>query len=430
MKSVWFNTLVLGTVVMGILSTADCAPVQSAVTPQDVQFVNNSGSQSLTLTGKLFVPPKELGKGPFPAVVLMHGCSGLYYTTTNGNRQLSSLFQEWGNRLATQGYVAIFPDSFTPRKNTTGVCNQPPEATGISEVKERPTDAYAAYYYLRSRPDVKPDHIGLLGWSNGGSATLAAMSTTNKPANGNGFRTAIAFYPGCGLRNQFGGVKTSTWQPYAPFVIYHGTSDPLYKDGFCEKRMQNAKKLGATIDLKRYQNAKHGFDMAKPRDRQWTQADLGAKQRADNDAMVRLNTFVQNAATGSRFEQILPRATYEAMFPKRNTLYTYDALVTAAQAYPKFGSEGSLEQRKREVAAFLANIAHETRYGSLEDYTQGLHYIEEQNPPHRYCDETESTYPRCIPERSYHGRGPIQLSWNYNYGPAGRALGLNLLQSP
>lgn len=118
------------------------------------------------------------------------------------------------------------------------------------------------------------------------------------------------------------------------------------------------------------------------------------------------------------------------MFPKRNTLYTYDAFVTAAKAFPKFGSTGPLEQRKREVAAFLANIAHEARYGSLKDCTQGLHYTEEQNPPSQYCDETDPSYPRCVPECSYHGRGPIQLSWNYNYGPAGRALRLNLLNNP
>ncbi len=295
MKSVWLKTFVLGTVAMGILPTAFSVWADTTVTPQDVQFVNNSYSPPLPLTGKLFLPPKALGNGPFPAIVLMHGCSGLYYTDSNGNRQLSSLFQEWGNRLATQGYVAIFPDSFTPRKNTKGVCDQPPEKTGISEVKDRPTDAYAAYNYLRSRSEVKPNNIGLLGWSNGGSATIAAMSTTNKPAKINGFRTAIAFYPGCGLRNDFGGILTSTWKPYTPFVIYHGSIDPLYKDGYCEKRVQNAKNLGATIDLVVYQNAKHSFDMAKPGDSKWTQADLEAKKRADNDAMTRLNTSVKNA---------------------------------------------------------------------------------------------------------------------------------------
>lgn len=291
MKAMKVFSTVLVTVAIGILSMGSSVWADSTVTPQDVQFVNNSYSPPLTLTGKLFVPSMELGNGPFPAVVLMHGCSGLYYKDSKGNLKLSSSFQEWGNRLANQGYVAIFPDSFTPRGNTTGVCDQTPSQTGISEVTDRPTDAYAAYNYLRSRSYVKPNNIGLLGWSNGGSATLATISTTNSY----GFRTAIAFYPGCGLYNAFGGISTSTWQPYAPLVIYHGSIDNLYTDGYCQKRVQNAMNGGATIDLFVYHNAQHGFDRAMLGVSPWTADDVQAKNAADNDAMNRLNTYVKNA---------------------------------------------------------------------------------------------------------------------------------------
>ena len=36
----------------------------------------------------------------------------------------------------------------------------------------------------------------------------------------------------------------------------------------------------------------------------------------------------------------------------------------------------------------------------------------------------------CASGKTYHGRGPMQLSWNYNYEPAGRALGVDLLAEP
>ena len=36
----------------------------------------------------------------------------------------------------------------------------------------------------------------------------------------------------------------------------------------------------------------------------------------------------------------------------------------------------------------------------------------------------------CAPGRRYYGRGPIQLSHNYNYGPAGRGIGADLLGNP
>lgn len=46
-----------------------------------------------------------------------------------------------------------------------------------------------------------------------------------------------------------------------------------------------------------------------------------------------------------------------------------------------------------------------------------------------YCDKNNVQYP-CAQGKNYYGRGPIQLSWNYNYGPCGRSLGLDLLRKP
>lgn len=137
------------------------------------------------------------------------------------------------------------------------------------------------------------------------------------------------------------------------------------------------------------------------------------------------------------FANIVSRQTYEAMFPHRNSLYSYDSLVAAVQTYPQFCNEGSSEQCKREAAAFLANIAHETTGGwdAAPDgrYAWGLYYVEEVGCENGgctgYCDATNSTYP-CYPGRTYHGRGPMQLSWNYNYGAVGQALGIDLLANP
>lgn len=122
---------------------------------------------------------------------------------------------------------------------------------------------------------------------------------------------------------------------------------------------------------------------------------------------------------GGGFANIVSRQIFEGMFPNRNPLYTYDSLVAAAQKYPQFCNEGSPEQCKREAAAFFANVAHETA---------GLFYVEEINKS-VYCEASNTTYP-CAPNKSYFGRGPIQLSWNYNYGAAGQALGLDLLNNP
>lgn len=41
-------------------------------------------------------------------------------------------------------------------------------------------------------------------------------------------------------------------------------------------------------------------------------------------------------------------------------LYTYGAFIGAAESFAGFGTTGTADTRKREMAAFLANIMHET----------------------------------------------------------------------
>ncbi|CAI9776397.1 unnamed protein product [Fraxinus pennsylvanica] len=59
-----------------------------------------------------------------------------------------------------------------------------------------------------------------------------------------------------------------------------------------------------------------------------------------------------------------------------------------------------------------------------------LCYIEEIDGPSKdYCDESNREYP-CVPDKGYYGRGPMQLSWNYNYGPTGNIIGFDGLNNP
>ncbi|WP_241028546.1 glycoside hydrolase family 19 protein [Streptomyces verrucosisporus] len=119
---------------------------------------------------------------------------------------------------------------------------------------------------------------------------------------------------------------------------------------------------------------------------------------------------------------VVGEAQFNSMFPNRNPFYTYQGLKAALSAYPAFAGTGSDTVRRREAAAFLANVGHETG---------GLVHIVEQNTanyPH-YCD---SGRPYGCPagQAAYYGRGPIQLSWNFNYKAAGDALGVDLLRDP
>ncbi|WP_329451326.1 chitinase [Streptomyces sp. NBC_01724] len=119
---------------------------------------------------------------------------------------------------------------------------------------------------------------------------------------------------------------------------------------------------------------------------------------------------------------VVREAQFNQMFPSRNPFYTYSGLTAALSAYPGFANTGSDTVKRQEAAAFLANVGHETG---------GLVYVVEQNTanyPH-YCD-TGQPYGCPAGQSAYYGRGPIQLSWNFNYKAAGDALGIDLLGNP
>jgi predicted chitinase len=117
---------------------------------------------------------------------------------------------------------------------------------------------------------------------------------------------------------------------------------------------------------------------------------------------------------GEGIAGVVSESLFNQMFPNRNHFYTYQGLVSTAQAYRAFANSSDMTLRKREAAAFLANIGHETG---------DLRYVEEINRSNIYC--SHGACGGCpAGERQYYGRGPIQLTWNCNYLAAGRAIGL------
>ncbi|XP_024977732.1 endochitinase-like isoform X1 [Cynara cardunculus var. scolymus] len=131
--------------------------------------------------------------------------------------------------------------------------------------------------------------------------------------------------------------------------------------------------------------------------------------------------------TASAFDQMLkyrndPRCS-------ANGFYTYNAFIDAAKAYSGFGTTGSADDRKRELAAFFAQTSHETTGGwaSAPDgpYAWGYCFVRERDQSNSYCDSNAWPCPQ-----KYFGRGPIQLSHNYNYGEFGKSIGRDLINNP
>ncbi|XP_043714766.1 chitinase 6-like [Telopea speciosissima] len=101
--------------------------------------------------------------------------------------------------------------------------------------------------------------------------------------------------------------------------------------------------------------------------------------------------------------------------------YTRDAFLTALDSYPSFGTTGTSLENYQEIAAFFAHVSHETGV---------FCYIEEiGGASQNYCDPSSTQYP-CVAGQGYYGRGPLQISWNYNYGAAGNSIGFDGLNNP
>lgn len=180
-------------------------------------------------------------------------------------------------------------------------------------------------------------------------------------------------------------------------------------------------------------------------------------------------TATATATAAPSFSKFLSEKDYNGLFPQRDKFYTYQAFIKAvdemAQVKVKVtrravsvyqfirtdkrtGKDSTVRQdgdwnepwakakpdstytvdyggfctgkdattNKRELAAFFAQIAHETRHGMNGTYTDGLMQTHEENTSLEYTSDSDE-YP-SVKGQKYYGRGPMQLSYNGNYGYA------------
>lgn len=220
-----------------------------------------------TPTGGVEQIPAELmrpeGPGIFPAVVLMHDCSGL------GPRS-GGAAGRWAKVLVAQGYVVILPDSFGSRGFADGICTVSSQRRSEVSPARRARDAYAALAYLRTLPFVDAAHIGLMGGSHGGTTTLVAMLEPSQNADDaviqerrKGFSAAVALYPTCAdLHRSW--LHPDVYHPVAPLLILIGEQDDWTPAEPCRRLAEDAARAGYPVAIKIYPGAHHAFDGNAP----------------------------------------------------------------------------------------------------------------------------------------------------------------------
>ena len=266
-------------------SEVDDTPAEAAALSPDqvtVELVSfRSADGRSTIRAYLFRTAGAAGR--LPAVIMMHGRSGAYSNRANGvydATTLSTRHRAWGILWARNGYAALMVDDFGSLGHPAGFARgtyseRPPE---VNEVTIRPLHAYGALRYLRSRADVDPRRIGLMGWSNGGSATLAAMADDKAgDMRVHGFRAAVSMYPGCGLQRRY---ERQGYRPYAPVRVFIGTADEEVSPESCRRLVAHSRTRGGDIAISVYDGAEHSFD-TPTRSRQRVVANATARAAAE-----------------------------------------------------------------------------------------------------------------------------------------------------
>lgn len=244
-------------VVTSLLGLAGCAPSLDTLKP--ALSANDAGTVWFATPGRLVRPafryvvdprPEVLsgdlefpdGPGPFPAVVLAHGCGGV------GNAE-----QGWIPVLRRAGYATLALDSFTGR-GLREVCTNASLLTSLQRVP----DAYGALRILATHPRVDARRIVLMGFSHGGGLTMSAATVwardtyagAGKPA----FRAFFPFYPPCIT------VSPESNRISAPLRLHIGEADDWTPAAPCREQVDEMRAAGQDARITTYPGASHSFD--------------------------------------------------------------------------------------------------------------------------------------------------------------------------
>jgi carboxymethylenebutenolidase len=217
-----------------LLSTFFLAAASFAATSRTVSYP--SGDE--TVQGLLYTPE---GKGPFPALVVIHEWWGL-----------NDWVKEQAEKLAGQGYVALAIDLYRGKVATTpDMAHEIMRGVPPDRVKR---DLDAAFRFLQSERNVKPEAIGSIGWCMGGGYSLDVA--LEEPA----LKAAVIHY------GHLATERESLEKIHASILGLFGAQDHGITPDDVHRFEQTLKELGKSVDVHIYADAGHGFENPNNKD--------------------------------------------------------------------------------------------------------------------------------------------------------------------
>lgn len=199
------------------------------------------------------------GDGPFPVVLMLHGCGGP-----------RPMFNDWARALAENGTASIAIDSFAHRgigrvSALSTVC------TGAQlRGRERAGDLYATYAWTRAQPWANPSRVVAAGWSHGAWTILDALALRSgaEMRRATGLEDlpdeplaelagAFFVYPYAGVPSLAGQRE---WRVSPRSYAIVGGRDYIAGTQTPRRALERQVARGATIEIVLYENATHAFD--------------------------------------------------------------------------------------------------------------------------------------------------------------------------
>ena len=196
------------------------------------------GAETAAIWGYLALPP---GAARVPAMVLMHGSSGL----NAGSRV------HYSELLNRHGIAAFYVDSFTGRGIGSSVRDQ-----AVLSYGDNTRDAFVALRLLRRHPRIDPARIGVMGFSRGGTVSWSAAIRdyyAQFRRERLGFALHVPYYPGC----NFGPAAATTG---APILFLLGGADNWTRAEHCVDFVRHLQRTNPRIEYKIYPGAHHAWD--------------------------------------------------------------------------------------------------------------------------------------------------------------------------
>ena len=217
---------------------------------------------------------KPEGAGPFPAVMMVPGCSGFHSAFAAEHYDAVQL------RLVDSGFVTLRVDYLAARNAASCQQGASPEQKGVS-TEEAAGDIRIAFDYLQQQPFVKKGAINVMGWSYGASSALVALVRTwnRDPIQ---VDAVVAYYPHCNL-------VTQKWESKVPVLVLVGAIDNITPLRLCRGLFG-----GLPVTVREYENAHHCFDMSElPAEMQSTFGTIGYNEAAAESAWKEVVSFLR-----------------------------------------------------------------------------------------------------------------------------------------